>query len=169
MPAVPHAVNAGAAAMMAVLDIEATINMGRDVDGAICDGCTVANEAQLRSSLTAAREALSCAASALFTGELERRRLERIVTETAAANAGCVDQPTVSLRIGDSTFAMTTSGEVLETVDYLPNGQPDWNTAGICDHRGVAGESGYDHLFEALNEAHINATLVYGNAKRLDG
>jgi len=57
---------------------------------------------------------------------------------------------TPTITIGDSTFAFNESGEVLETVCYLPDGSPDWSEAGICDHRGCGGELGFLALSSAL-------------------
>lgn len=67
---------------------------------------------------------------------------------------------TVSIKIGDSTIARDERGEILETVDYLPDGSPDWDAAGICDARGGGGEEGFRALVEALDAAERNARLV---------
>ena len=72
-----------------------------------------------------------------------------------------MEQPTVSLRIGDSHFAFSQKGEVLETVEVVDSGKPesigkpDWNEAGICDPRGTGGEES----FEAIRKS-----LVYGES-----
>lgn len=69
-------------------------------------------------------------------------------------------QPTVSVRIGDSTLTKAENGEILETVDYLADGQPDWESAGICDERGGGGEEGFSLLVTALAAAERNAKAV---------
>jgi len=68
--------------------------------------------------------------------------------------------PTVYLRIGPSTIAYETSGEILETVDYDGEGTPDWSAAGVCDYRGGGGKEGYDQLRIALDAAEHNASLM---------
>lgn len=67
--------------------------------------------------------------------------------------------PTVYLRIGDSAIAFETSGEVLETVEFDDDGEPDWSSAGICDYRGSGGKEGYEQLRIALDAAEYNATM----------
>jgi len=57
---------------------------------------------------------------------------------------------TPTITIGDSTFAMSIRGEVLETCEYLADGKPDWKSAGCCDHRGAGGELGFAALSAAL-------------------
>lgn len=76
------------------------------------------------------------------------------------APANFVDPPTVSVRIGNSTIAFETSGEMLETVDYDDDGTPNWTLAGVCDYRGAGGKDGYAALRIALTAAEENATLA---------
>jgi len=70
------------------------------------------------------------------------------------------EQPTVSLTIGDSILAFDTRGEILESVETLSDGTPDWDGAGICDHRGGAGPEGFELLHRALTAAEENARLM---------
>lgn len=73
-------------------------------------------------------------------------------------------QPTVMLIIGDedneSAIAFSEKGEVLEAVEWLDGHQPDWTSAGICDHRGAGGPEGFMHLNSALWHAEENAKEV---------
>lgn len=71
-----------------------------------------------------------------------------------------LDPITCYLRIGNSAIAFEDSGEIVETVDYMSDGTPDWTNAGICDHRGAGGEDGYTQLRLALKAAEANARLA---------
>jgi hypothetical protein len=70
-----------------------------------------------------------------------------------------VRQPTVWVKIGPSAIARDTSGELVETVDFLPDGQPDWTSAGICDGHGGGGDEGYRALCVAMKQAEDNAAM----------
>lgn len=67
------------------------------------------------------------------------------------------DAPNVYLVIDGSAIAYDEGGEVLETVEFLPDGTPDWSEAGGCDHRGMGGRNGFDALRDALDNAERNA------------
>lgn len=69
-------------------------------------------------------------------------------------------QPTVSLRIDGSVIAFEETGEILETVEYLADGSPDWSQAAVCDYRGGGGQEGFRLLREALEAAEANAALM---------
>lgn len=73
-------------------------------------------------------------------------------------------QPTVYLMVGHdddwSALAFDDRGEILETVDFYTSGKPDWTTAGVCDHRGAGGGTGFRHLANALFFAEKNAQIV---------
>lgn len=70
-------------------------------------------------------------------------------------------QPTVTLTLrgegmSASYFALSARGEVLETVEVLPeSGLPDWREAGCCDERGSSPEA-FKALSEALYAAEAN-------------
>lgn len=51
------------------------------------------------------------------------------------------------------------SGEILETVDWLPDGKPNWTDAGICDERGIGTEA-WAALVTALENAEKNAEII---------
>jgi len=67
--------------------------------------------------------------------------------------------PTVVLYIAGSAIAFEETGEILEAVEFNDDGSPDWSTAAICDHRGMAGSQGFSLLHSALTAAERNATL----------
>lgn len=67
--------------------------------------------------------------------------------------------PTVYLVIGPSAIAFDERGEVVETVEWNAVNQPNWDNAGICDHRGAAGATGFSLLYRALLHAERNAEL----------
>lgn len=77
-------------------------------------------------------------------------------------------QPTVYLVMGDEkgarAFAFDDAAEIVETVEWLPDGKPDWRGAGICDARGPGGQEGvkqlYEQLYDILNTAERNAAVV---------
>ena len=73
---------------------------------------------------------------------------------------GLLDPITCYLRIGNSAIAYETSGEIVETVDYMSDGTPDWTSAGVCDYRGAGGQDGYEQLRLALSAAENNARLA---------
>lgn len=68
--------------------------------------------------------------------------------------------PTVVLMIGGSAITRDERGEIVETVDFLPDGSPDWSGAGICDPRGGAGDDGFAALVRAIDAAEENARLL---------
>jgi hypothetical protein len=69
-------------------------------------------------------------------------------------------QPSVYLVIGPSAIAYDERGEILETVDWLEDGKPDWSNGGICDHRGGGGPEGFELLMVALDAGEKNAKLL---------
>jgi hypothetical protein len=69
-------------------------------------------------------------------------------------------QPTVYLIIDGSAIAYEEGGEILETVDFLEDGRPDWSMATVCDHRGAGGPGGFGLLVAALNAAESNARSI---------
>lgn len=71
-----------------------------------------------------------------------------------------MQQPTVYISIAGSAIARDERGELVETVDYLPDGRPDWSSAGICDVRGGGGADGYNLLVDAICAAEENAVLL---------
>jgi len=83
------------------------------------------------------------------------------MTSTAIA------QPTVYLVIGSSAIARDEKGEILETVDWTDDNQPDWTDACICDFRGAGGEEGFKMLHDALEAAEANAKLIGDDIVRL--
>jgi len=76
--------------------------------------------------------------------------------------------PTVVLYIGGSAIAKDERGEILEAVDFLPDGSPDWANASICDHRGGGGAPGYHLLKVALDAAEQNAALCGFEISRVE-
>jgi hypothetical protein len=76
--------------------------------------------------------------------------------------------PTVVLYIGGSAIAKDEQGEILEAVDFLSDGSPDWANAGICDHRGAGGALGYHWLKVALEAAEQNAVLCGFEISRVE-
>lgn len=68
--------------------------------------------------------------------------------------------PTVVILLAGSAIAFDEGGEILETVDYLEDGSPDWTTAAVCDPRGGGGAQGFAALGEALMAAERNAQLM---------
>lgn len=77
------------------------------------------------------------------------------------------DQPTVCLRIGHSSITFDERGELLETVEYDYDGDPDWSAAAICDGRGGGGEEGYRLLHQSLTSAERNAELIGYTIRRV--
>jgi hypothetical protein len=76
-------------------------------------------------------------------------------------------QPTIYIVMGDGAATTPSAiakeegtGEVLETVDWGPDGKPNWAGAGICDHRGPGGELGFMQLSMAIDCAEANARAV---------
>lgn len=61
---------------------------------------------------------------------------------------------------GETGLGTQYRGEILETVVFTHDGQPDWTEASICDHRGGGGEQGYAHLHEALTLLEKNARAI---------
>lgn len=68
-----------------------------------------------------------------------------------------VTTPTITVRIGQSHITRDYRGELLETVELLPNGLPDWEEAAICDHRGIGGPEAYESLNNAIDALELNA------------
>lgn len=50
-------------------------------------------------------------------------------------------------------------GEILESMDFGPDGLPNWEYAGICDGRGTSREA-VIYLGEALDFAEANAKEI---------
>lgn len=75
-------------------------------------------------------------------------------------------QPTIYIVMTDkegkpaSVIAREEGGEILETVEFLEDGSPDWRDGGICDSRGPGGEEGIQQLDRALKDAEANAVHV---------
>lgn len=78
------------------------------------------------------------------------------------------NRPTVYLVIdlgfGDpynarSAMAYDERGEIVETVEWTEAGEPIWDDAGCCDHRGMGGPEGFSALVEALDAGERNARL----------
>ena len=83
-----------------------------------------------------------------------------------------MQQPTVYIVFGADGFspsacAFEVTGEILETVEFLDNGQPDWANAGICDHRGGGGSAGFAALAVALGNAEQNQKLMGNEVVRV--
>lgn len=66
----------------------------------------------------------------------------------------------VYLVIGSSYVTRTERGEIIETVETLPDGQPDWDEAGVCDGRGAGGHDGFAYLDQAIRAAESNAQAI---------
>lgn len=92
-----------------------------------------------------------------------------------------MQKPSVYLMIaGGSGYSAVTrakksdgSFEIIETTDSVESptsgklqlGEtPDWSTAGICDHRGTAGPTGFALLDVALRAAEANAKETTGKS-----
>ncbi len=82
-------------------------------------------------------------------------------------------QPTVYLAFNDSEGKLTSAvayeehtGEVLETVDFLEDGTPDWRGGGICDPRGTSLEA-FNALITALDAAEANAKEIGYEVRRV--
>jgi hypothetical protein len=65
----------------------------------------------------------------------------------------------VIVRLGDSYLKRDESGEIFETVETLADGSPNWDEAGIADHRGAGGAEGYRSLVGAFDALEHLATL----------
>jgi hypothetical protein len=68
-----------------------------------------------------------------------------------------------------SAITRAASGEILETVDWDESGDPLWDDAGVCDHRGMAGPEGYEALARALDALEQNARLGGLEVERVEG
>lgn len=71
-----------------------------------------------------------------------------------------MEQPTIAVRIGDSHLARTRSGDIIETVEFDADGQPDWDAGTLADPRGIGGEQGYNALRTAFDALERNAELT---------
>lgn len=72
------------------------------------------------------------------------------------------DDPEVYLVLGTvSAITKTVKGEIVETVEWLDNGRPDWSAYGICDPRGTSFEA-FGDLVSALEHAERNYEFVFG-------
>lgn len=81
-------------------------------------------------------------------------------------------QPTVYIAFNDSdgelesAVAFSEGDEVLETVEFLDDGKPDWRDGGICDSRGTSQEA-FDALVTALTAAEANAKEIGYKMRRV--
>lgn len=66
-------------------------------------------------------------------------------------------QPTVYLMIAGEAIAFDESDEVVATSEFTPEGEPIWDEASVCDHRGGGGQACYLSLRNALQAAEYNA------------
>jgi hypothetical protein len=95
----------------------------------------------------------------------------RILRNAAAPDLADVDYvddgPSVVLRLGPSFITRDARGEILETVETLPNGLPDWREAGICDARGSGSRSGHLALCAAVDCAEYVHLATGARLRRL--
>ena len=61
----------------------------------------------------------------------------------------------------DGAFYALEGQEIIETVETLADGTPDWSEAGICDPiRGMGGQSWYDAMMAQLVALDAKATAM---------
>lgn len=69
-------------------------------------------------------------------------------------------RPNIVIRIEDSYITKDSSGELIETVELLPDGSPDWSAGGVCDERGGGSAAGFRALVAAFHAVEANAASI---------
>jgi hypothetical protein len=87
------------------------------------------------------------------------------MTQPTVFLAFCDDEKIVSAVAFGEPYG-NHPGEVLETVDFLEDGMPDWRGGGICDERG-AGPIAFQALCQALICAEQNAEIIGYEMRRV--